>query len=110
MFCSGANTPIRTVGGLTPAAAGIAFNNVAGLAGCNPDFNIWGVGSRTIWNPVPNLDIGVEVVYAKIETKFDATTTRLNFAGAGGRAAGLYAPSSENVWSGILRLQRNFWP
>ena len=110
MFCSGGNTPVRTVGGLTPAQAGIAFNNVAGLAGCNPDFNIWGVGSRTIWNPVPNLDIGVEVVYANIQTKFDSGTTRLNFGGSGGRAAGLYTPSSENVWSGILRVQRNFWP
>ena len=34
----------------------------------------------------------------------------LNFAGAGGRAAGNYVPSSENVWGSILRLQRNFWP
>ena len=34
----------------------------------------------------------------------------LNFGGAGGRAAGLYSPSSEEVWSGILRWQRNFWP
>jgi hypothetical protein len=33
-----------------------------------------------------------------------------NFAGSGGRPAGVYFPSSENVWSSILRLQRNFWP
>ena len=40
----------------------------------------------------------------------DPNTVRLSFPGAGGRAAGLYTPSSENVWSGILRFQRNFWP
>jgi hypothetical protein len=100
IICSSATGPVR----YTTAGA------AATLAGCNPDFNVWGVGTRTIWNPVPNLDIGVEVVYAKIETKYDASTVRLNFAGAGGRAPGLYAPSSEEVWSGILRVQRNFWP
>jgi hypothetical protein len=106
MFCSGPNTPVRNLVGANP----VAFNNVAGLAGCNPDFNYWAIGTRTIWNPVPNLDIGLEIVYSKIETKFDAATTRLSFAGAGGRAAGLYAPSSEEVWSGVFRVQRNFWP
>jgi len=106
MFCSGANTPVRNLAGANP----VAFNNVAGLAGCNPDFKWWGVGSRTIWNPVPNLDIGVEIVYVKVETSHDAGLTRLSFAGAGGRSAGLYAPSSEEVWSGIFRVQRNFWP
>ena len=106
MFCSGANTPVRNLAGANP----VAFNNVAGLAGCNPDFNWWAVGTRTIWNPVPNLDIGVEIVYSKIETNFDPGLTRISFAGAGGRAAGLYVPSSEEVWSGVFRVQRNFWP
>jgi hypothetical protein len=106
MFCSGPNTPVRTLAGVNP----VAFNNVAGLAGCNPDFRLWAVGTRTIWNPVPNLDIGVEIVYAKVETNHDPATTRLSFAGAGGRAAGLYTPSNEEVWSGVFRVQRNFWP
>jgi hypothetical protein len=108
MFCSGTNTPVRNANGV----ANPAFTNVAGagIAGCNPDFNYWAVGTRTIWNPVPNLDIGVEIVYSKIETNFDPNTTRLNFAGGGGRAAGLYTPSSEEVWSGVFRVQRNFWP
>jgi hypothetical protein len=34
----------------------------------------------------------------------------MNFGGAGGRAAGLYTTGSEDVWSGIMRWQRNFWP
>jgi Porin subfamily len=103
-FCNnGAQSPYRTLTGATGASVG-------GIVGCNPDFNVWAVGTRTIWNPVPNLDMGLEVVYAKIETKSDPATTRLNFGGAGGRAPGLYAPSNEAVWSGIFRWQRNFWP
>jgi hypothetical protein len=33
-----------------------------------------------------------------------------SFGGGGNRAAGLYAPSDEGMWSGLLRAQRNFWP
>ena len=106
MFCSGPNTPIRNLAGVNP----VAFNNAAGLAGCNPDFQYWAVGTRTIWNPVPNLDIGLEIVYTKIDTNYDPGLVRLSFAGAGGRAAGLYTPSNEEVWSGVFRVQRNFWP
>jgi len=96
---------------MVSTAAGAAPNFATGpVIGCNPDFNYWGVGSRTIWNPVPNLDIGVEVVYTKLEQKMDPNTVRLNFGGAGGRAAGLYVPQDQDIWSGIFRVQRNFWP
>ena len=111
-FCSSPNSPLRAgpagngayAAGATPSFAGGA------LLGCSPNFNLWAVGSRTIWNPVPNLDIGLEVVYAKLETNYDPNLIRLNFAGSGGRIAGLYAPSSEEVWSAVFRVQRNFWP
>jgi hypothetical protein len=49
-------------------------------------------------------------MYSRIETRHDPNQAVLNFAGAGGRPAGVYLPSSESVWSSIVRLQRNFWP
>ena len=104
IFCSSPQGPVRTFAGATPNFA------TGPVIGCNPDFNYWGVGARSIWNPVPNLDIGLEVVYTKLEQKMDPNTTRINFGGAGGRAAGLYVPADQGVWSGIMRWQRNFWP
>jgi hypothetical protein len=71
---------------------------------------VWNVGSRTVWNPVKNLDIGVEVMYTKIHQNMDPSQVLFNFGGGGNRAAGLYAPSDEGVVSGMLRVQRNFWP
>jgi hypothetical protein len=103
LFCASPQSPIRTVAGVAPTGA-------VALAGCNPNFDVWNVGTRTIWNPVPNLDVGLEVMYSKLETKHDPALTRFNFAGAGGRAVGLYVPSSEGVFSGLFRIQRNFWP
>jgi len=107
IMCSSPNGPWRTAAGAATSYAGNTFN---AIAGCNPDFNVWALGTRTIWNPVANLDIGVEVVYTKFQQFNDPNTVRLNFGGAGGRAAGLYTPADQDVWSGILRVQRNFWP
>jgi len=100
LFCQGGMSPVKTLAGAT----------LTSNTGCSPDFNLINVGVRTIWNPAAQFDIGVEVMYNRVETKYDAGIVALNFAGAGGRAPGLYAPSSENVFSGILRFQRNFWP
>jgi hypothetical protein len=83
--------------------------------GC-ADWNAWQVGSRTIWNPVTNLDIGLEVMYTKIETAFAGGRTNCVGAGCvptGGNPAGIPTVvniQDNDVWSGILRIQRNFWP
>jgi len=81
---------------------------VVPAAGCNPDFSLWRVASRTMWNPVQNLDIGVEVAYTKIDTGFagpGVLTTAQN-----GLAAGAYNVESDGYWSAAFRVQRNFWP
>jgi hypothetical protein len=106
LFCNSPQSPIRNLAGAAPSGAG----GIGPATGCNPDFDVWNVGIRTIWNPAPQFDIGLEVMYSRVETKYDANQVAFNFAGGGGRAVGLYAPSSESVWSSILRLQRNFWP
>jgi Porin subfamily len=98
--------------------AGAPFANATGAVlvgdvavGCNPDFEVWGIGLRTIWNPVRNLDVGLEVMYAKVDTAH-AAGTPMAFGGSasGGRAAGTYGASSEDTWSALFRVQRYFWP
>jgi hypothetical protein len=83
-------------------------------AGC-ADWAALQVGSRTIWNPVTNLDIGLEVMYTKVETAFGGGRTNCVGAGcvAGAAPAGIpvvHNIQDNDVWSGILRIQRNFWP
>jgi hypothetical protein len=77
---------------------------------------VWAVGSRTVWNPVKNLDIGVEVMWTQIHQHMQAPNpatgsgVTYSFGGGGNRAGALYAPADEGMWSGLLRVQRNFWP
>jgi hypothetical protein len=98
LFCTGLS------GGAAPAAGTVGTSP---LAVCNPDFAVWQVGSRTIWSPVANLDIGVEVLY----TRFDQNMVGAwNLGASGARAAGLYEARDQDTWSGVLRFQRNFWP
>jgi len=107
LFCTSPQSPVRRLAAPNTPLSGLATQ---ATAGCDPDWSTWAVGVRTIWNPAPQFDIGLEVFYTRVETKFDPAQMVFNFAGAGGRAAGVYFPSSENVWGSILRLQRNFWP
>jgi hypothetical protein len=113
VMCNSPNAPTRIIGPggvATPANYGTNPLTGGAIAGCNYAFQVWNVGSRTVWNPVKNLDIGVEVMYTKIHQNMDPSTILLNFGGGGNRAAGFYTPSDEGVWSGMLRVQRNFYP
>jgi hypothetical protein len=76
--------------------------------GLDHSYNIWAVGTRTVWQPVKNLDLGFEVLYGRIEPKAAGGT--LQFAGSGGRPSGLYTIADQEIWSGMIRVQRNFWP
>ncbi len=78
--------------------------------GCNPDFNVWTVGVRTVWNPVKNLDTGLEVFHDQIEQKWDPNLWHVNFGGSGGQPSGQYRPADLGVWAAMLRVQRNFYP
>jgi hypothetical protein len=57
------------------------------------------VGTNVIWSPVAGLDIGVEVLYAKVEVR--------NFVPAAGVLVARNIKSDDSI-SGRLRIQRDF--
>ena len=81
---------------------------ISGSSGCNPDFHVWQAGTRTQWNPVSQLDIGVDVLYSKLQLADSGTLVTAPASGA--RPAGIYTLSDQDVWSVMFRVQRNFWP
>ena len=93
------------------AAANVRY--AAGtITNCDPDYSLMRIASRTMWNPVANLDIGVEVAYTKVDTAFGGTAT-LNASPAGysaGLAPGSYTIENQDYWSAAIRVQRSFWP
>jgi hypothetical protein len=88
-------------------------------ATCNPNSNLWQVGTRTMWNPHPYLDIGVEVLYSRLNqsntgtftlstTDFNSTTLASSAAGTGALNPGVYNFANLGIWSAMFRVQRNF--
>jgi Porin subfamily len=78
------------------------------VSNCDPDVSFWQVGSRTVWNPVRDLDLGIEVLYNRVNTAFAGTATLL--ANNGPQPAGQYSISDQGAVSAIFRVQRNFLP
>jgi hypothetical protein len=93
--------------GLTSGAGSAA--NAGGFTpgNCSPNFGFWQIGSRTVWNPVKELDVGVELLYNHIDTAFAGPVI---VAANGTQPAGLRTASDQGVVSALFRVQRNFLP
>ncbi len=94
----------------TPALRSSIYGNYvkvdAPLASTLPDFTAWSVGVNTIWSPVRNLDLGVEIVYGSISRNgFNSGAAATT--GALTRTDGTLKTSDSN-WRGLFRVQRNF--
>jgi Porin subfamily len=93
------------------AAAAICASPATSIAirgvGCSPNFSMSGVGSRTLWNPVPDLDVGFDVVWWHLNTAFNGGLATLTQQGAKPASAN-YTISNQDAVSAIFRVQRNF--
>jgi hypothetical protein len=63
------------------------------VAGVDPSWTFWQAGTRTVWTPVANLDLSVDVMY--------------NELGSAGKSLGF---TDQSWWQAIFRVQRNFYP
>ena len=56
--------------GVVAAGAQIAAFTPAVGNSCSPDYSFWEAYTRTQWNPVPQLDIGLQVMYTHHNTAY----------------------------------------
>jgi len=76
---------------------------------CNPDFNIWQVGSRTAWTPVQNLTFSGEVLYTMLDGAHVGSANAAAAGNAGlGKPAGNYEFKDQGMWSGNIRVRRTW--
>jgi hypothetical protein len=74
----------------------------------SPDYSFWEAYTRTQWNPVPQLDIGLQVMYTHHNTAYKGAAA---LAANGSRPAVVNGIiDDQNVWSAMFRWQRNFYP
>ena len=80
-----------------------------GATGCDPNWSAWNLGSRTQWEPLRGLIMGVDILYQKINSITTSTGT-LTLAANGAKPAGVYTLSDQSAWVGSFRIQRDFLP
>jgi Porin subfamily len=102
MICAALGVPGST---LAPGATRSATQTIAGT-GCSPNWSMSEVGTRTLWNPVPDLDVGFDVVWYHLNTAFGGGIATL--AQTGAKPAGNYTISNQDSLAGVFRIQRNF--
>jgi len=103
-----ASLPAGSVCFRGPAGVVGAFSAVTPLAGnsCSPSLSYYELYMRTQWNPVAQLDIGLEVLYTHFNTAYKGPAVYA--ANVARPAVGLI--DDQNVWSVLFRWQRNFYP
>ena len=91
----------------TPGAIGqfAAVNPAVGNS-CSPNYSFFEIGTRTQWNPVAQLDIGLEVLYTKSNTAYKGPGTYI----ANPARPAVFVFDDQEVWSAMFRWQRNFYP
>jgi hypothetical protein len=93
------------------AGSGAAtFSALTPLAGnsCNPDYSFYEIGTRTQWNPVAQLDIGLELLYTHSNTAYKGPG--IYGAPTNGSRPPVNLVDDQDVWSAMVRWQRNFYP
>jgi hypothetical protein len=96
-----------------PLGVGSGFGN-----SCSPNFSWWEAGIRTQWNPHPDLDIGVDVVWNHLNTAYAGlgNPTKIGVVNGvalpsnGARPSAIATLESQDVLSVMFRVQRNFLP
>jgi hypothetical protein len=86
------------------AAVEAPVNPLTGLraAGSTVDTTVFQVGTNLIWTPVSGLDMGVEVLYRKIDPKGRVVDASRVVPGL------VYTRGAEDAFEGRLRIQRDF--
>jgi Porin subfamily len=73
--------------------------------------SFWQIGSRTVWTPTKGLDLSVDVMYNHLNTAWSNIPGGAVVVGpGGGKVTTTYALTDQDVWQGIFRVQRNFYP
>jgi hypothetical protein len=90
--------------------SGAGTGGAVAASGC-ADWAAWQIGSRTIWNPVRNLDVGVEALYTDLsQSAFSGARATFTPGGTVQAVNPTFTSGSVHVLSGILRVQYNFYP
>jgi Porin subfamily len=93
----------------TCGVAGAAANTVTRITVCDPDFQVWMIGSRTQWNITPSFYVGFDVMYQRLETAFAGSALYTAATGLP-RNSGTYSIESQDTVQVTARAHWDILP
>jgi hypothetical protein len=91
---------------IVPTTSATLADGTAGSRIGFVDFDEYRIGANTFWSPVAGLNLGLEVLYTKLDPQGRVAVPESNLAGT---PVGTFRPrGSEDIWEGRLRVQRDF--
>ncbi|WGD54671.1 porin [Bradyrhizobium sp. CB1650] len=88
--------------------AGGLISSIAGVTGCNPDFNIAQAGFVTRWTPVKNLTFSADFNWTHIDQKYSGVVTTTSVATGVAKPIATYELKDQDSFTLLLRAQRNW--
>jgi len=89
-----------------PVNAATAATGTAGTVTGLVDFNEYRVRTNAIWSPVSGLQLGVEVLYARVDPR---GRVAVPLTTANGAPTGFFKQTrADDIWEGRLRVKRDF--
>jgi hypothetical protein len=79
-------------------------------AGCNADFSVWWIGSRTQYNFTSYFYMGLDLLYTKLNTMHENGTVTYSAAPGSGKPAGTYLLNDQDNFAGTVRFHYDFLP
>ena len=102
-------TAAALIGNQTCNVGGNAANTVTRITVCDPDFQVWMIGSRTQWNITPSFYVGFDVMYSRLETAFAGSALYTAATGLP-RNTGTYSIESQDTVQVTARAHWDILP
>jgi Porin subfamily len=107
-LCTFTTQPFSTSGA-------IGTTNVAGIGGCDNDWKVWWIGSRTQWNVTKDFYMGLDVLYSKLQSAStqNGLVNNTVLGLPSGNSVGVFTPyhvGDQDIWSFRFRVHRDFYP
>jgi hypothetical protein len=107
LICANPSNPV----GFSAAGPAAVFSG--NVSNCNPNSSSFGLGTRTMWTPHPDIDFSLGFNWEHMNSAFAGTASMNQFGsvfqnGAQGRPAGTYTLGSQDVYSVLFAVRRGF--
>jgi len=79
-------------------------------AACNANWSSYTIGTRSQWNITKDLYVGLDVLYAKLNSAQVNAAGTATLPAIGAKPAGVYAVQDQDAWTATWRVQRDIVP